>query len=110
VHRPENQPSRISCASPRALRSVFTGITDSAAFTCRVSRSSTGSVLSRNAPYSHCDSGPASSPIRSTLTPSDLRQWIRATGSLATLTSRTIFPLSSTTHTLELFKDTSIPA
>jgi putative transposase len=34
----------------------------------------------------------------------------RATGPLATLTSRTIFPLSSTTHTLELFKDTSIPA
>jgi hypothetical protein len=27
------------------------GITDSAAFTCRVSRSSTGSPLSRNAPY-----------------------------------------------------------
>jgi hypothetical protein len=53
-----NQPSRISCASPRAsLRSVFTGIADSAAFTCRVSRSSTGSLLSRNAPYSHCDSG-----------------------------------------------------
>ena len=33
---------------------------------------------------------------------------IRATGSLGTFTSRTILPLSSTTHTLELFRDTSI--
>jgi Family of unknown function (DUF6361) len=31
-------------------------------------------------------------------------------GSLATLPSRTILPLASTTHTFELFKDTSIPA
>ena len=35
---------------------------------------------------------------------------IRASGSLGTFTSRTILPLSSTTHTLELFRDTSIPA
>jgi hypothetical protein len=46
-----NQPSRISCAMPRAsLRSVFTGIVDSAVFTCRVSSSSTASPASRSAP------------------------------------------------------------
>jgi len=45
-----NHPSRISCAIPRAsLRSVFTGIADNAAFTCRVSNSSTASPASRSA-------------------------------------------------------------
>jgi transposase len=34
-----------------------------------------------------------------------LSQWLYG----ATLPSRTILPLASTTHTLELFKDTSIP-
>jgi len=37
-------------------------------------------------------------------------QAIRASGSLATLASRKILPLPSTTHTLEHTNDTSIPA
>src|SRR5215212_11265866 len=56
-----NQPSRISCAIPRAsLRSDFTGIALKASRTCRVSKSSTAKPASRRAAYSHCDKGPAS--------------------------------------------------
>src|SRR6202043_1937684 len=61
-------------------------------------------------PNNHCDSGPASNPIRSTSKPSDENHPIKAAGSLATLPSRTIRPCQSTTHRLELSKDTSIPA
>ena len=41
---------------------------------------------------------------------SEPNQPISAPGSLASLASRTILPLVSTTHTLEHSKDTSIPA
>jgi hypothetical protein len=54
--------------------------------------------------------GPASSPIRSNSNPDDRNQAISASGSLATLASRKILPLASTTHTLEHSNDTSIPA
>jgi transposase-like protein DUF772 len=50
---------------PRAsFRSVLTGIALNASRTCRVSSSSTAKPASRMPAYSHCDSGPASSPIR----------------------------------------------
>src|SRR5262245_13189299 len=110
VYRPE--PSiRISCASPRAsLRSVFTVIADNAAFTCRVS-SRTASNPARISPAcSHCDNGPASSPISFTGEPSPLKKETRASGSLATFTSITILTRASTIQSLDNPKDTSIPA
>jgi hypothetical protein len=58
----------------------------------------------------HCDSGPASSPIRVTGTPSCLKNHTSASGSLATLASRTIRPAAATTQTLLRSSDTSIPA
>jgi hypothetical protein len=110
MHRRRNQPSRISCAIPRAsLRSDFTGIALNASCTCRVSNSSTARPASRIAAYNHCDSGPASRPIRARLDPSDLNHAISASGSLATFPSRTIFPFASTTQMLEHSNDTSIP-
>src|SRR5450755_4104525 len=57
-----------------------------------------------------CDSGPVSSPILASSSPSEANQPISASGSLATLASRTILPLALTTHTLEDSNDTSIPA
>src|ERR1700675_5155671 len=70
-----NQPSRISCAIPRAsLRSDFTGIASNVLRTCRVSSSSTASPACRIAAKSHCDNGPASSPIRSRPKPSEANQ------------------------------------
>jgi hypothetical protein len=96
---------------PRAsLRSVFTGIALNASRTCRVSSSSTAKPASRIAANSHCDSGPASSPTRATSTPSRRNQATSASGSLATLASRTIRPVASTTHTLLSSSETSIPA
>jgi hypothetical protein len=59
---------------------------------------------------SHCESGPASSPIRVTATPSWCKNPTSASGSLATLASRTIRPATSTTHTLLRSSETSIPA
>ena len=43
-----------------SLRSVFTTIADSAAFTCRVSSNTTSSPAFVRPACSHCDSGPAS--------------------------------------------------
>jgi len=40
----------------------------------------------------------------------DRNQAVSASGSLATFASRTIRPVASTTQTLELSSDTSIPA
>jgi hypothetical protein len=88
----------------------LTGIASNAFRTCRVSSSSTARPVPFIPANSHCDNGPASSPIRSRLKPSAPNQAIRASGSLATLASRTILPLASTTHTLEHSNDTSIPA
>jgi len=59
---------------------------------------------------SHCESGPASSPIWVTATPSWCKNPTSASGSLATLASRTIRPVLSTTHTLLRSSETSIPA
>src|SRR5262245_7512641 len=59
---------------------------------------------------SHCDNGPASNPIR-------LKRWARffstankASGPLATFTSRTILPASSTMQMLVSLTETSSPA
>jgi hypothetical protein len=58
----------------------------------------------------HCESGPASSPTRVSGRPSRRKKSTSASGSLATLASRTILPVASTTHTLLRSKETSIPA
>src|SRR5262249_56993261 len=106
-----NQPMRISCAMPRAsFRSVFTVIAFGAALTCRVSIKIAVSPASTRPACSHCDSGPASSPIRANDEPLSRKNVISASGSLATFVSRTIRPVASTTHTLLSSKDTSIAA
>jgi hypothetical protein len=102
---------RSSWAMPRAsLRSVFTIMAESAAFTCRVSSSTASKPASLKPACSHCESGPASSPIRVIATPSPAKNPTSASGSLATLASRTILPVASTTHTLLRSSETSIPA
>ena len=93
-----------------SLRSVFTIIADNAAFTCRVSSRTVSNPARFSPACSHCDNGPASSPIRFTAKPSDAKKATRASGSLATFASLTILPYASTTHTLESSNDTSIPA
>ena len=60
-----NFEARIICAMPRAsLRSVLLICAFSTACMCRVSTQTTGNSASPRALNSHCDSGPASSPIR----------------------------------------------
>jgi hypothetical protein len=62
-----NPPMRRSCAMPRAsLRSVLITIAESAAFTCRVSSTTTSNPAATKPAYNHCDRGHASSPIRGT--------------------------------------------
>jgi hypothetical protein len=96
--------------APRVFRSVFTTIADSAAFTCRVSSSTTANPARLRPACSHCDKGPASSPILANTKPSWPKNRTSAAGSLATLASRTTRPAPSTTHTLLCSSDTSIPA
>ena len=103
--------TRATSEPPRAsLRSVFTIMAESAAFTCRVSSNTASKPASLKTACSHCESGPASSPIRVTVRPSWRTNPTSASGSLATLASRTILPVASTTHTLLRSSDTSIPA
>jgi hypothetical protein len=83
---------------------------ESAAFTWRVSSSTTSNPARVSPAWSHCESGPASSPTLVTGTPSCRKKATRVSGSLGTLVSRTIFPVASTTQTLLCSKDTSIPA
>ena len=78
---------------PRAsLRSVFTIIAESAAFTCRVSSSTASKPGPVRPACSHCDSGPASSPTRVSGRPSCPKKPTSASGSLGTFASRTILP------------------
>jgi hypothetical protein len=96
---------------PRAcLRSVLTTIAESAALTCLVSSSTASYPASLRPAWSHCDKGPASRPTRVSGRPSCPKKATSASGSLATLASRTIRPVPSTTHTLLRSKETSIPA
>jgi hypothetical protein len=105
------QPIRSNWAIPRAsFRSVFTVIAESAAFTCRDSSKTTSRPAATSPACNHCDSGPASSPIRHTGNSSSSNYRTSVSGSLATLTSRTILPFASTMHTLLSFRETSIPA
>lgn len=67
-------------------------------------------VLTSQGLHGLCDNGPASSPIRHTGNSSSSKYLATASGSLATLTSRTTSPFASTTHTLLYFRETSIPA
>jgi hypothetical protein len=83
---------------------------ESAALTCRVSSSAASNPAAVRPACSHCESGPASNPIRVTATPSWPKRPTSASGSLATLASRTIRPVASTTHTLARSSETSIPA
>src|SRR5664280_1942080 len=58
------RPARIICAMPRAsFRSVLLICAFNTARMCRVSTQITGKSASARALNSHCDSGPASSPI-----------------------------------------------
>jgi hypothetical protein len=88
----------------------LTTIAESAALTCRVSSSTASSPAAVKPAWSHWLSGPASSPIRVTGKPSCWKKMISASGSLATLASRTIRPVASTTQRLLRSSDTSIPA
>ena len=83
---------------------------ESAALTWRVSSSTTSNPAPAKPAWSHCDGGPASSPIPATGTPTGLKNRANASGSLGTLASRTIRPAASTTHTLLSANATSIPA
>src|SRR5665647_2185704 len=80
------------------------------ALICRVSTQITGKPASARALNSHCDNGPASSPIRLQWYVGFASTCSRASGSLATFTSRTILPVSSTMQTLVSLTDTSNPA
>src|SRR5690349_15303363 len=104
-------PIRKSWARPRAsLRSVFTTIADSAAFTCRVSSNTASRPASVRPACNHCDKGPASSPTRVNDRPSRRKKSTSASGSLATFASGMIRPVAPTTHTLLRSSETSIPA
>jgi hypothetical protein len=64
-HAPGDCPTRIIWAMPRAsLRSVLLICAFNTARRCLVSTQITGKPVSASALNSHCDSGPASSPIR----------------------------------------------
>src|SRR4051812_15190127 len=105
------QPILSSWPMPRAsLRSVSTTIAESAALTCRVSSSTASNPASPRPAWSHRDKGPASSPTRVSGRPSCPKKATSASGTLATLASRTIRPVPSTTHTLLRSSETSIPA
>src|SRR5438105_14119737 len=94
----------------RMLRSVLLiCCAVSRAFMCRVSTQITGSSAAVNALTSHCDSGPASIPIRPKLTPSEVRRAMISDGSVGTFCSKITLPASSTTHTDVSFTDTSRP-
>jgi hypothetical protein len=112
MHRAEPaHPQQLRDAAPRAsLRSVFTTIAESAALTCRVSSSTVSNPAAVSPACSHCDSGPASRPMRVSGRPSSPNTRTSDPGSLATLSSRTIRPVASTTHTLLCSNDTSTPA
>src|SRR5207248_11746325 len=106
-----NRPTRIICAIPRAsLRSVLLiCCAVSKAFMCRVSTQITGRSAAVNAFTSHCDSGPASIPIRPKGTPSEVRRAMISDGSVGTFCSKITLTASSTTHTDVSFTDTSRP-
>jgi hypothetical protein len=80
---------------------------DSAAFRCRVSMQTTGSPARARPSYSHCDSAPASRPIRTKLRSVAARKAATAVGSLGALPSFTTVPASSTMQMLVSASETS---
>lgn len=66
---------------------------ESAAFTCRVSRSTTSKPSATSPRCSHWGNGPASSPTLPIVKPDRRRQALKGSGSLLTLISRTILPV-----------------
>ena len=79
---------------PRAsLRSVLLIRAFNAALMCRVSTQITSAL------NSHCNSGPASNPMRLKCQAGFFNTASNAAGSLATFISRTILPVSSTIQT-----------
>src|SRR5438874_13395080 len=76
---------------------------------CRVSTQITGRSAAVKALTNHCDSGPASIPIRQKLTPSEVRRVMMSAGSVVTFCSKITVPAASTTHTDVSFTDTSTP-
>src|SRR5690242_6081389 len=76
----------------------------------RVSTQTTGSPASSKSVTSHCDIGPASRPIRAYSIPASIKSATIASGSVVTLASRTIFPVSSTMQIAVSLTETSNPA
>jgi hypothetical protein len=76
----------------------------------RVSTQIAGQPASTSALNSHCDSGPASRPIRFQLAPAAASAAMMASGSVGTFVSRMTLPSASTTHTLVSATETSKPA
>ena len=80
------QPMRSNWAMPRAsLRSVLTTMAESAALTWRVSSSTASNPAFVSPACSHWLSGPASSPILATCSPSSRQNPTSASGSLGNL-------------------------
>ena len=82
---------------------------ESAALTWRVSSSPVSNPALLSPAWIHCDSGPASSPIRVIGHPRSRQNPARASGSLTTFASRTMRPVASTTQTLLRSNETSMP-
>lgn len=76
----------------------------------RVSMQMTGSPASTIPLNSHCESGPASRPIRTSGKAGSFNIRIRSSGWLGTFSSRITFPVSSRMHTEVSFRETSKPA
>ena len=92
MHR-RNHPSRISLAVPgHPSWSVFTGMVLKAVRTWRVSSSPTAKPRLVYGCMDHCDSGPASRPIRSIGAPCWENQSISASATLSAFPSRRILP------------------
>ena len=106
-----SSPTRIIWAMPRAsLRSVLLICAFNTARMCRVSTQITGKPASASALNSHCDSGSSFRSNAPEAAGGALQHRQHASGSLATLTSRTILPASSTMQTLVSLTETSSPA
>lgn len=102
---------RIACAIASAsLRSLLTGMARVTARSRRVSMHTMVQPPAVSSPCSQVDSGPASSPTRSIGRPPARIYASSASGSVATLPSRTRRPVSSTMPIAVSSNDTSNPA
>lgn len=100
-----NRLTRIIWAMPRAsMRSDLFGCASRKALVWRVSMQITGRPASARPLISHCDSGPASRPIRSKVQAGSESTRTRSSGWLSTFLSRQILPVSSTMQLRSLFR------